>query len=297
MPEKGIDLTPKEDLLSTDQFIKLSRLFVKAGVDKIRLTGGEPSIYKDIRTIVKEIGDLKKEGLKTLGMTSNGIILHRHLEEFKEAGLDKVNISLDTLVPEKFEFFARRKGFDQVMKTIDKAVKLGYKPKVNTVIMKGKNEDEILDFVSWVRDKPINIRFIEYMPFDDNKWKFEKMVSYMDMKAKIEERYGKLVRNRDPLNETSKNYTLHGFVGTVSFITSMTDNFCGGCNRIRLLSNGNLKWCLFDPKMKGLKEYLEGSDEEILKVISNSIKEKHQKHGGYEKISRTKNLEMIRMGG
>ena len=304
MPEEGIELTPKSQLLTTDQYINLARTFVKCGVDKIRLTGGEPSIYKDIKRVVRELGEMKSNGLKKLSMTSNGIVLHRYLDEFKESGLDSLNISLDTLVAPKFELFARRPGFNQVMKSIDKAIYLNYKLKVNTVMMNGKNDDELLNFVEWVKDKPINIRFIEYMPFDNNKWQYSKMFTYKDMMNKIEEKYGKLIRCDDHYNETAKNYTLNGFVGSVSFITSMTDNFCGGCNRIRMLSTGQLKWCLFDPKMVSLKEYMSESgvlntedEERLIEVISENIKNKHRKHGGYEKISKTKNLEMIRMGG
>ncbi|XP_043541907.1 molybdenum cofactor biosynthesis protein 1 [Chiloscyllium plagiosum] len=165
MPEEGVKLTPKPQLLTTEEVVTLARLFVREGVDKIRLTGGEPLIRPDVVSIVSQLREL--DGLKTIAVTTNGINLARQLPSLKEAGLNLINVSLDTLVPAKFEFIARRRGFHKVMEGINKALDAGYNPvKVNCVVMRGLNEDELLDFVRLTEKKPVDVRFIEYMPFD-----------------------------------------------------------------------------------------------------------------------------------
>ncbi|KAL9175698.1 hypothetical protein ABFS82_02G128400 [Erythranthe guttata] len=180
MPAEGVELTPTPQLLTPNEIVRLANLFVSSGVSKIRLTGGEPTIRKDIEEICLQLSSLS--GLKTLAMTTNGITLANKLPRLKECGLSLLNISLDTLVPAKFEFMSRRKGHDRVMKAIDAAIELGYNPvKVNCVVMRGFNDDEICDFVELTREKPINIRFIEFMPFDGNVWKVKKLVPYSEM--------------------------------------------------------------------------------------------------------------------
>ena len=298
MPEKGISLTPKENILQTPEIIRLVNIFGNAGVDKIRLTGGEPTIHRDILEITKSIK--LNPNIKNLAITTNGIITHRLLPQLKENGLNSINISLDTLVPAKFEFMTRRKGFDSVMKSINMGLDLEFDPvKINCVVMRNKNDDEINDFVELTKDKNINIRFIEYMPFDDNEWKENKMVSFFEMKHIIENKFGKLKRKKDHKNETAKNFTLEGHKGSVSFITSMTNDFCGGCNRTRLLADGNYKVCLFDNREISLRDAMrEGyTDEELLNVINNAILLKKEKHGGMHNIKEMKNRPMITIGG
>jgi len=167
MPEEGVPLTPDSKLLSTPEILHIANLFVSQGVTKIRLTGGEPTIRKDIVELVAELGKLKSKGLRELAITSNGIILARKLEKMVQSGLTAVNLSLDTLEPWKFEVMTRRKGLESVLKTIDKALELGVQPlKVNCVVMRGVNDYEIPKFVEMTREKPVEVRFIEYMPFD-----------------------------------------------------------------------------------------------------------------------------------
>ncbi|MFS8026759.1 putative lyase [Helianthus anomalus] len=180
MPAEGVELTPSPLVMSQSEIIRVANLFVSSGVNKIRLTGGEPSIRKDIEEICSQLSNLK--GLKTLAMTTNGLALTRKLPKLKDCGLNLLNISLDTLVPAKFEFMTRRKGHERVMESIYRAVDLGYNPvKVNCVVMRGFNDDEICDFVELTKDKPINVRFIEFMPFDGNVWNVKKLVSYAEM--------------------------------------------------------------------------------------------------------------------
>ncbi|XP_010975593.1 molybdenum cofactor biosynthesis protein 1 isoform X2 [Camelus dromedarius] len=294
MPEEGVPLTPKADLLTTEEILTLARLFVKEGVDKIRLTGGEPLIRPDVVNIVAQLRQL--EGLRTIGITTNGINLARLLPQLQKAGLSAINISLDTLVPAKFEFIVRRKGFHKVMEGIHKAIELGYSPvKVNCVVMRGLNEDELLDFVALTKGLPLDVRFIEYMPFDGNKWNFKKMVSYKEMLDTLRQRWPELEKLPEEESSTAKAFKIPGFQGQVSFITSMSEHFCGTCNRLRITADGNLKVCLFGNSEVSLRDHLRAgaSEEELLSIIGAAVGRKKRQHAGMFNISQMKNRPMI----
>ncbi|KAK3241229.1 GTP 3',8-cyclase, mitochondrial [Cymbomonas tetramitiformis] len=298
MPPEGIDLQPEEKLLTTDEIVRLAGLFVEAGVTKIRLTGGEPTVRRDFQEVVGRVGGLP--GLEQLALTTNGIILDRHLPSLASAGLAAVNISLDTLLPHRFELLTRRKGLHRVLHSIDAALEAGIPTvKVNCVVTRGVNEDELLDFVEMTRDKPINVRFIEYMPFDGNAWSSPKMVSYAEMKSTIEDRYGPMSRLQDPMTEVAKNFRPEGHAGSVSFITSMTEHFCSGCNRLRLLADGNLKVCLFGANEVSLRDALRGgaSDAELRTIVHGAVQRKKARHAGMFEIARTANRPMTSIGG
>ncbi|KAL2234244.1 UNVERIFIED_CONTAM: GTP 3',8-cyclase, mitochondrial [Sesamum indicum] len=298
MPAEGVELTPSPRLLSQNEIVRLANLFVSSGVTKIRLTGGEPTIRKDIEEICLQLSNLS--GLKTLAMTTNGITLANKLPRLKECGLSLLNISLDTLVPAKFEFMTRRKGHERVMKSIDAAVELGYNPvKVNCVVMRGFNDDEICDFVELTREKPVNVRFIEFMPFDGNVWNVKKLVPYSEMLDIVVKRFTGLQRIQDHPTETAKNFRIEGHQGTVSFITSMTEHFCAGCNRLRLLADGNFKVCLFGPSEVSLRDPLRrgADDNELTHIIGAAIKRKKAAHAGMFDIAKTPNRPMIHIGG
>ncbi|XP_074204755.1 molybdenum cofactor biosynthesis protein 1 isoform X1 [Camelus bactrianus] len=314
MPEEGVPLTPKADLLTTEEILTLARLFVKEGVDKIRLTGGEPLIRPDVVNIVAHLlasartssliplpvvspAQLRQlEGLRTIGITTNGINLARLLPQLQKAGLSAINISLDTLVPAKFEFIVRRKGFHKVMEGIHKAIELGYSPvKVNCVVMRGLNEDELLDFVALTKGLPLDVRFIEYMPFDGNKWNFKKMVSYKEMLDTLRQRWPELEKLPEEESSTAKAFKIPGFQGQVSFITSMSEHFCGTCNRLRITADGNLKVCLFGNSEVSLRDHLRAgaSEEELLSIIGTAVGRKKRQHAGMFNISQMKNRPMI----
>ncbi|KAB5540751.1 hypothetical protein DKX38_013725 [Salix brachista] len=352
MPAEGTELTPSPQLLSQDEIVHLANLFVSSGVDKIRLTGGEPTIRKDIEDICLQLSNLK--GLKTLAMTTNGIILARKLPKLKECGLTSVNISLDTLVPAKFEFLTRRNGHERVVDSINAAIDCGYNPVkvcvlsailvilafslnyalsifdpltsdllVNCVVMRGFNDDEICDFVELTHKKPINVRFIEFMPFDGNVWNVKKVVPYSEMLDKVGKQFPGLKRLQDHPTDTAKNFRIDGHLGMVSFITSMTEHFCAGCNRLRLLADGNFKVCLFGPSevtisfpamilqyfviipcialslQVSLRDPLrEGAEEhELREIIGAAVKRKKASHAGMFDIAKTANRPMIHIGG
>ncbi|XP_059907944.1 molybdenum cofactor biosynthesis protein 1 isoform X2 [Gadus macrocephalus] len=298
MPEEGVKLTPRAQLLTTAEVLRLARLFVHQGVDKIRLTGGEPLIRPDVLDIIAELRKL--EGLKTIAVTTNGMNLARLLPKLKDSGLDLLNISLDTLIPAKFEFIVRRKGFHKVMEGIDKALEMGYNPvKVNCVVMRGLNEDEILDFVALTEKKPIEVRFIEYMPFDGNKWNFKKMVSYQEMLDCIKQQWPALEMVPTGHADTAKGYKVPGFAGKVGFISSMSDHFCGSCNRLRLTADGNLKVCLFGNSEVSLRDELRSgaTETQLLDIIGAAVGRKKKQHAGMLNLSKMKNRPMILIGG
>jgi cyclic pyranopterin phosphate synthase len=249
-----------------------------------------------------------------------------------------VNLSLDTLDPFQFQIMTRRKGFEAVMKSIERILELnragaGITLKINCVVMRGINDREILPFVELGRDSPIEVRFIEYMPFDGNKWSQGKMVSYQEMLAVIQEKYPSLEKVVGHKNDTSKTYRIPGFQGRVGFITSMTHNFCGTCNRLRITSDGNLKVCLFGNTEVSLRDIIrkendgqpidettlkelrlletaeaaarvqdEGGEvnqreRELLDLIGMAVKRKKAKHAGMGELKNMKNRPMILIGG
>ncbi|XP_031497485.1 GTP 3',8-cyclase, mitochondrial isoform X1 [Nymphaea colorata] len=298
MPAEGVELTPKPELLTTDEIVRLANIFVSSGVDKIRLTGGEPTVRKDIEDVCLQLSSLK--GLKSLAMTTNGIALARKLPKLKENGLKSINISLDTLVPTKFEFMTRRRGHEKVLESIDASIGLGYNPvKVNCVVMRGINDDELCDFVEMTRYKPVNIRFIEFMPFDGNVWNIKKLVPYAEMLDRVEKRFGKLKKLHDHHTDTAKSFKVDHFCGTVSFITSMTEHFCAGCNRLRILADGNFKVCLFGPSEVSLRDPIRnGIDDDGLKeIIGAAVKRKKFAHADMFQLAKTANRPMIHIGG
>lgn len=340
MPEEGIELSPNKDILTMAEIYYLSALFVNQGVNKIRLTGGEPTVRKDIVPLMQQIGSLRRNGLKELALTTNGISLHRKLDAMAEAGLTGVNISLDTLDPFEFQLLTRRQGFDAVMKSINRIQEMnkmgaGVKLKINAVVMRGLNDHQVMPFVEKTRDEDIEVRFIEYMPFGGNKWTEKKMLPYSEMFDMIREKYPSIARLKDAKNDTSKTYQIPGFKGRIGFITSMTHNFCGTCNRLRITSDGNLKVCLHGNTEVSLRDLLRqenngepmdeaafdairqieldrrkgsdlrfddsegwiGKEQQLLAVIGAAVKRKKAKHAGMGELENMKNRPMILIGG
>lgn len=280
MPAEGVPLSPKQHLLTTDEIVYIARLFVGQGVKKIRLTGGEPTIRKDLVDIIARLKELPS--LENVGITTNGLVLTRNLVAYQRAGLDALNISLDTLQPKKFEEITRRRGWERVIAGIDLAIQLGYKPKVNCVVMTNFNENEVCDFVEWTRERAVDVRFIEYMPFSGNRWHTEKMLSYDDMVQMILHRFPDFAALPNGPNDTSKAYHVPGFKGQVGFITSMTEHFCGSCNRLRITADGNLKVCLFGNKEVSLRDAIRSgcSEDDLVALIGASVMRKKKQHAG-----------------
>lgn len=243
MPEEGVALTPSSNLLTNEEIYRLAHLFVKGfGVKKIRLTGGEPLIRKDIVDIVSNIATLKNSGLETIGITTNGIVFSRYCKALHNAGLNSVNISLDTLKKERFQLITRRNGLNKVLEAIDAALDVQFdNVKINCVPMVNVNDDEIEDFIELTRNNNLELRFIEYMPFGGNRWNMNKMIPFYQLLNRIRKKYQIAPIKSKSINDTAKLYQVNGFIGTVGFINSMTNPFCAGCNRVRLTADGHLK--------------------------------------------------------
>ncbi|XP_015042995.2 molybdenum cofactor biosynthesis protein 1 isoform X1 [Drosophila pseudoobscura] len=281
MPADGVPLQPKANLLTTEEIIRLARIFVKQGVRKIRLTGGEPTVRRDIVDMVAEMKALPQ--LEHVGITTNGLVLTRLLLPLQRAGLDSLNISLDTLKKDRFEKITRRKGWERVIAGIDLAVQLGYRPKVNCVLMRNFNEDEVCDFVEFTRDRPVDVRFIEYMPFSGNKWHTDRLISFKETVELIRRQWPEFEALPNGPNDTSKAFAVPGFKGQVGFITSMTEHFCGSCNRLRLTADGNIKVCLFGNKEFSLRDAMRSdvSEEDLVDLIGAAVRRKKRQHAAF----------------
>ena len=298
MPEEDYAFMPNQRLMQKDEIVQLAKLFVENGVKKIRLTGGEPLVRKDAAAIIKELGML---GVN-LTMTTNATRIHLFIDVLKEAGIQSLNISLDTLQKEKFQLLTRRDQFDQVKSNIDLLLSQGFKLKINVVVVKGLNDQEILDFIAWTKDTPIQIRFIEFMPFDGNKWNSDKLVTLQEMLDLIGKEY-KIATAMSGPNDTSKRYTIENHAGSFAVISTMSAPFCNTCNRIRLTADGKIKNCLFSSEETDLLTALR-KGENVLPLIEDSIYKKHRELGGqfskeFEKINTDllHNRSMIAIGG
>jgi len=260
-------------------------------------------------------------------MTTNGLVLKRMAKDLKDLGMDQVNVSLDTLEPGKFELIARRRGFEKVVDSIDEALKVGFgSVKVNMVVMRDINHLEVNDFVELTKFKKLTVRFIEYMPFDGNKWNFKKMVPYKELLEIIKGKYSNIAKLVDDPNDTSKGYKVEGYQGDFGVISSMSDHFCGSCNRVRITADGNLKVCLFGPNEVSLRDIIRSDPKELksglgddnqnanqstfaessfspdqqqrlLEAIQQALSRKKAKHAGMFELSKTKNRPMILIGG
>lgn len=278
MPEEGIQLIEKEKVLSYEEIIRLCKLFAKVGIEKIKITGGEPLVRKDIEQVIKGIKDI--EGIKEVTLTTNGILLGEKIEKLVEAGLDSVNISIDTIDKEEFKKLTRLGDVDTVLKAIDKC--LSYKNlrvKLNAVPIKGETEEDLINVVNLAKDKNLSVRFIELMPIGFGK----NMKSYSEDEIKeiIERRIGPLEVFKGKLgNGPSHYYSLEGYKGKIGFISAINHKFCDDCNRVRLTSEGFLKSCLHFNSGVNLKELINNGadDDTILKAIEEGIHNKPKGH-------------------
>ena len=274
MPDEEYDFAPAASLMQPAEIEALAKIFVEQGVKKIRLTGGEPLVRKDAANIIKKLAALPVE----LTITTNGARLHEFADTLKASGIRSINISLDTLQEDKFTLITRRAIFKQVKNNIDLMLQLGLHVKVNMVVMKDLNENEINDFVEWTKDVPVHVRFIEFMPFTGNRWTSNKVISLHDILETIGNKYPFISLEGKP-HDTAKGFTVPGHAGTFAVISTMTEPFCGSCNRMRLTADGKLKNCLFSSYETDLLTPLRNG-ETILPLILGNIKAKEKELGG-----------------
>jgi len=267
MPPQGIDLIAREDILTFEEISKVAQAAAELGIKKIRLTGGEPLVRAGITDLIHMLAAIP--GIDDVSLTTNGILLEKYAPELKAAGLKRVNVSLDTLKPERFEKITGFTGFQQVMAGIEAAHRTGLEPvKINTVVIAGSNGDEILDFGRKTINDGWHVRFIEHMPFYAENPLASNFVSAEEVKKRLET-LGKLAPcSPGAGNGPAKYYRFAGAKGSVGFITAVTEHFCVNCNRLRLTSDGKLRLCLFSEEEVDLKQPLrEGVSIEKLKEI------------------------------
>ena len=296
MPEEGIELMEKENIMSLEEIISLATTFRDLGVDTVRLTGGEPLVRKNFGFLVEELAKL---GL-TLKITTNGIMLDRYLDLFQKIGLKKINLSLDTLDKAKSVFITKRDYFDRIWQNIQMALEMDMEVKLNIVLIKGVNDKEINDFIQLTKHKKLTIKFIEFMPFKGNKWDWSKGVGKEEILNQIAERFGKVEELENPKHSTSSNFKIPGHLGSFAIVSTITNPFCDQCNRIRLTADGKMKNCLFANSETDLLTPLRNGDK-MDDLIINAIKTKKYSRDGMDvKMDAEhyeKNRSMISIGG
>ncbi|SEM49996.1 cyclic pyranopterin monophosphate synthase subunit MoaA [Syntrophus gentianae] len=299
MPEEGITKLEHDEILSLEDIVRLVRVGAGIGIRKIRLTGGEPLIRRHITQLIAGIREIPE--IDDIAITTNGVLFCSMAEELKAAGLDRVNFSLDTMVAEKFEFITRRDHRTEVKKAIFKALELGLDPvKINTVAIKGFNDDEILAFAKLAYDFPLHIRFIEFMPIGDLLfWSQDRMISSEQIKERIEQRYELTPTKLSKGSGPAVYFKLSGGQGTIGFITPMSHKFCSECNRLRLTAEGKLRGCLYDKREIDLKAALESksSDEDLKKLFIQAISLKPSEHHMNEGWGKDNLRKMSQIGG
>jgi cyclic pyranopterin phosphate synthase len=299
MPAEGISqLTPNSQLLTLQEISRLARLFVHEGVTKVRLTGGEPMVRRDLSEVITALDQLRSEGLRKILMTTNGLLLKSKSHILDQ--LDGVNISLDTLDEHTFTLLTRRQGFNRVLEGIELARQRLHDVKINCVVIRGVNDHSCAEFIERflprdheVSDQlklgDVSVRFIEYMPFNGNAWEWKKCVPYQELltrlKNDLNEELMPITTSKD---DTTKYFGVPGRRGRVGFITSMSQHFCSGCTRLRITADGNLKVCLFGRTETSLRDMLrtssdtEAGNQMVLDLIAKAVKKKKFSHDGMQ---------------
>ncbi len=296
MPEEGIELMERSHIMTLEEIIGMARIFQKLGVDTVRLTGGEPLVRKNFDFLVRELAKL---GL-TLKLTTNAILLDRYLDLFREIGLKRINVSLDTLDKVKSIFITKRDYFDRIMRNLQQAIDYQMTIKLNVVLIKGVNDQEINDFIALTKDQDLGVKFIEFMPFKGNQWDWSKGVSRETILTTVESKFGAVERLQDPKHSTSANYRVPGHKGAFGIVSTITNPFCADCNRLRLTADGKMKNCLFATSETDLlTPFRQGQPIEGL--ILESIKNKKFSRDGMDVTMDAdhyeQNRSMISIGG
>lgn len=281
MPEEGIDFLPHSEILTYEEILHLVRLSVQAGIRKVRLTGGEPLVRKGFIPFLESL--CRIEALKEITLTTNGVLLKELAAEIKACGICRINISLDSLKAERFFQITGRDYFDRVWEGIQEAERLEFNPiKINVVVMKGTNDDEIIDFARLTLEKPYHIRFIEFMPVGtDNGWSHQKFVSTREIHEHIATLGDLKPVNSSSLDGPAQRFVIEGAKGEIGLIGALSKHFCKKCNRLRMTAEGHLRGCLFSDQEIDIRTPLRGSkgDAHLLNLIHQAIKNKPREHG------------------
>ena len=280
MPQEGISPIAHDQILRYEEILRVARCAVARGISKIRITGGEPLVRRGVIELMGELGRLP--GVDDLTITTNGIVLEGSAEALRRAGVTRINISLDTLNPEKYKKITRGGDIGQVLSGIRRAREAGFDPiKINVVAMRNVNDDEIADFARLTLDRPVHIRFIEFMPVaGQTVWEEAQYISTEEIQQRISGIGRLLPLASDAGAGPAKMFRLEGAQGRLGFITALSSHFCASCNRLRLTADGKLRACLFSDREIDLKPLLRGgcSDGELIAVLDRAIREKPQRH-------------------
>jgi cyclic pyranopterin phosphate synthase len=301
MPAEGLPWLKKADILSYEEIVRIAQVAVGMGIEQIRLTGGEPLVRRDVPELVRQLHAIP--GLRSLSLTTNGILLKQQAKVLAEAGLTRINVSLDSLLREKFTQFTRRDQLDRVLAGL---AELEHYPsihpiKINAVAMRGFTEEEVLDFVHLARNKAYVVRWIEFMPLDaDQIWRKEDILTGGEIQRIIEATYGPLlpITTGDP-SETARRYTFSDGIGEVGFINPVSEPFCAQCDRIRITADGQLRTCLFATEETDLRAVIRSNahDEELAHVIRQAVWHKELKHYIGDKRFKRASRSMSMIGG
>lgn len=281
MPEEGLEWLSRSELMSYEEMLRMCRLLVKMGIEKIRITGGEPFVRKDIMQLLSALANIA--GLQQLTITTNGVLTAPHVAELKKLGVESVNLSLDTLDANRFFAISKRDEFDKVMLTLEELLHHDMDVKINAVVMDGKNTDDIIPLVQLTKNLPVSVRFIEEMPFNGGDNHYTKLQwNYMQILKVIQDKFPDIQKLPDPQHSTAYNYQIPNHKGSVGIIAAYTRTFCGTCNRIRITPVGMLKTCLYDNGVLNLKDLLRKgfSDSDIEKHLLDALQ--HRAKDGWE---------------
>jgi len=261
--EKQFEFIPHQEILRYEEIVEIVEEAVKLGITKVRITGGEPLAREGITDFIRRLREINK--LEDISLTTNGFFLPEYAKKLKDAGLTRVNISLDSLQERKYNRITRGGSLEKALKGIDSALKADLLPiKINTVLIRGINDDEVEDFVRLTLERPLSIRFIELMPSgEESKDNYrDEFISVLEIKESLAEKYSFRPADINSGNGPANYYKIKGAKGTIGFITALSQHFCSSCNRIRLTSNGKLRPCLFSNKEIDIKKAIRGTDKD-----------------------------------
>lgn len=288
MPAEGIQYLPKKHLLSYEEMERLIRLLSQMGVSKIRLTGGEPFLRKDLIDFMQTISEI--EGIEELNITTNGVLTEKYIARMLSMGVTSINLSLDTLDKGRFKKITRRDEFDKVKQCLQALVESGINTKINMVVMAGKNTEDILPMAALAQNAPLDIRYIEEMPFNGEGQRNEQFVwNYRQILATLKNQYPNIQQIASKPNSTSTNYQVPGHQGSLGIIAAFSRTFCGSCNRIRITAQGTLKTCLYDQGVLDVKRLIrEGrNDDELVAALLGAFSKRAK--DGYEAETQRQN--------
>lgn len=272
MPHDGLDWLPKKDLMSYEEMLRICSLLAKMGIEKVRITGGEPFVRKDLVIFLESLVQIK--GIKGVSITTNGVLTAQYIPQLKKLGIHNINLSLDTLNRNRFFSITRRDELPSVLNTFNKLLENNMNVKLNAVVMDRKNTEDIIPLVKLTKDLPISVRFIEEMPFNGEGHQYSGIQwNYLRILEEIKKHFPGIEKKKDLPSSTSFNYNIPGHKGSVGIIAAYTRSFCGTCNRIRITPQGNLKTCLYDNGDLNIKDLMRDgfSDEKIIHCLSGSI--------------------------